>query len=65
MEFPIKFGTVKSGWSIVCMEGVIRYNLKNIYEPQSLKTSLNDEVIKMKLITHLIFEVLGSYPEIS
>ena len=21
MEFPIKFGTVKSGWSIVYMEG--------------------------------------------
>ena len=33
----------------------------NIYEPQSVKISLNDEIVK-KLITHLIYEVLRSHP---
>ena len=31
MEFPIKFDTVKSGWSIVYMEGSMVVILKNIY----------------------------------
>ena len=34
------------------------------YEPQSVKTSLNDEVVQIQLITHsLIYEVLRIYPE--
>ena len=31
MEFPIKFDTVQSGWSIVYIEGVTGYNFKKIF----------------------------------
>ena len=38
MEFSIKFDTVKSGWSIVYIEGVTGYNFqKNIVLNLSLK----------------------------
>ena len=30
MEFSIKFDTVKSGWSIVCTEGLLVITFKNI-----------------------------------
>ena len=34
------------------------------YEPQSVKTSLNDEVIKIYLLAYIvIYELLKSYPE--
>ena len=33
-----------------------------IYEAKSVKTSLNDEVVNIMLITHLIYEVLRNYP---
>ena len=68
MEFSIKFDTVKSGWSIIHIDGVTGYNLPkyciSFFEDGFfvLVNSADTDEIPHQVAFHLGFHCLPKYP---